>query len=187
MNTKAFLAALSTIRPSATFLSVRGYTSNEGEVSDFSIVFNMNYKNALQKSLNIMDIYIPENDLELEAKTALMTSWTKSLDKMNTTKEESVGDAYHRVNDADGNPISGVKIHTESNTLHIYGLLNSKKVHVPVERKKKNSAALTIAKDKLSSKLHVPVSRFRQFVITPEKVDSIIVEKMELLPPRSLT
>lgn len=185
MNTKAFLAALSTIRPSATFLSVRGYTSNEGEISDFSIIFHMNYKNALQKSLDILDIYVPENDLETEAKTALMTSWRKSLDKMNETKEESVGDAYHRVTDADGDYLPGVKIHTATNTLHLYGLVNSKRVHKKVDRKPKNSKELTIAKDRISA--NCPVSRFRQFVIAPDKVDSIIVEKMELLPPRSLT
>ena len=81
----------------------------------------------------------------------------------------------------DGNYVKGVKLHTATNTLHLYGFVAQKKMLMPGIHKPRNRKPLTIAKDKLRNKCNV--SKFRQFKITPEQVDCISVEGLHLLPP----
>ena len=64
MNKEEFVHNLSKLKSSATFLTVKGYSSESSEVSDFSIVFNMSYKNALEKSVMTLESYVPETELE---------------------------------------------------------------------------------------------------------------------------
>ena len=171
-----FVSELSKLRPNSTFLSIFGYTaSGSGEVANHSIVFHMDYENALHKSAEILENYVPENDLEVQAKHELLTTFHKSLG--NTTPVEDLNDGYKRFFDG-GVPIKGVKLHEATGTLHIYGLANKKVVRTPGINKPTKSSALTLAKEKL--RRLCPVSKFRQFKITPDQVEYIKVEGLTL-------
>jgi hypothetical protein len=181
MNQEQFVAELAKLRTSSTFLTLKGYRAESGEIADYNIVFHMSYKNALLRSLAVLESIVPSDALEAQAKKELTESFMTSLDKIETTPIEEIDDAYRRFTDSDGQYIKGVKLHEETNTLHLYGLVVQKKVLMPGVYKKVNSKPLTIAKDKLRRQL--PVSKFRQFKITPDQVDSVSVENLSLLPP----
>lgn len=172
---------LATIRPSSTFLSLRGYTSaTSGEKADHSIVFHMSYATALEKSIAALETVVPADDLEAQAKSELLASYQKSRDKVTTEPLEILGEVYDRVLDNEGNHIKGIKIHRESGDLHIFGLALRKTVLVPGTYKEVKSRPLTVAKDRLRKGL--PVERFRQFIVKPGTYEAIRVEGMEVLP-----
>lgn len=182
MDQFRFVQAISELRPSATFLTLKGYTNEHGEKATYQIVFHMSYSNALQRSLETLHAIEPENDLEVQAKQELMASFQNSLNNNQTNPIEEREDGYtHFTGDA-GKIIKGVKLHDATATLHLYGLVVNKKVLVPGVYPKKNQRPLTIAKEKLRRK--TSIGNFRQFKLTPNQVESIHVEKLELLPPQ---
>jgi len=181
MNQTKFVAELSKLRPSATFLSILGYRNEYSEVADYSLIFHMSYQNALKRSLLALESIVPASDLESVAKQELVAGFQKSLDKMAEIPLEELEDGYTRFFDEDGKYIKGVKLHDATNTLHLYGLVAHKRVLMPGDYPKSNKRPLTMAKDKLRKLC--PVSKFRQFRITPDQVNSISVENLSLLPP----
>jgi hypothetical protein len=160
---------------------LRSYLNDSGELADYSIVFHMSYKNALEKSIDTLNDMSLSTDLERQARREVVASFENSLVKMASTPIEDIDDAYDRFFDEEGRYIKGVKLHRDTNTLHLYGLVSQKRVLIPGTYKKVNSKPLTIAKKKLTAL--TTCGKFRQFRITASKVDSIKVEKLELLPP----
>jgi len=181
MDRNQFVEELSKLRSSATFLSLLGYRNDHSEVADYSIVFHMSYENALKRSLLVLESVVPTDALHALAKQELLDGYAKSLNKIAITPIEEIEDAYTRFFDSDGNYIKGVKLHTETDTLHLYGLVNSKRVLIPGQYPTRNRRDLTKAKDELRKLC--PVEKFRQFKITPAQVDRISVEHLSLLPP----
>lgn len=177
-----FIAELSKLRPSATFLSLIGYRNAFSEVADYNIVFHMSYQNALRRSLVALENIVPEGDYEAIAKQELINSYQSSLDKIASTPIEELDDNYTRFFDQNNNLIKGIKLHTATNTLHLFGLIAHKRILMPGQYKQTNRRPLTIAKDKLRK--NCPVSKFRQFKLVPDQVDSISVENLSLLPPQ---
>lgn len=183
MNQKQFIAELAKLRTSSTFLSLMGYRNEHSEVADYSIIFHMSYENALKRSVMALEQVVPVDDMQAVAKQELIDGYNRSLERMAVTPVEEIDDAYTRFFDSDGSYIKGVKVHTSTNTLHLYGLVNSKRVLMPGTYPHRNRRELTIAKDKLRKVC--PVDRFRQFRILPSQVDRISVENITLLPPRN--
>jgi hypothetical protein len=173
MNTAQLVAELANLRPNATFLQLDGYVNKEGEVSNQQIIFHMSYKNALEKSIDTLCAYMPQNDLFALAKEEQLASYRKSLlgEKPQETYAKYV---------VDGEEVKGAKEHIATGALHIYGLCHRKHVLVPGVYKVVNSAPLTVAKAHLRS-LTV-CGKFRQYKIQPDKVNAIKVENLELLP-----
>jgi hypothetical protein len=182
MDQKKFVAELAKLRPPATFLFLHSYRNEFCEVSDFSIVFHMSYENALRRSLEVLEEVIPKSNLEADAKRDLVYSYRDSLKKIASTPIEKISDEYTRFFDAKGNYIKGVKLHTATNTLHLYGLVVSKHVRYPGWYPLDNRRELTVLKDKL--RRLCPVDKFRQFRILPNQVERISVENITLLPPK---
>ena len=174
------VSELSKLRPGSTFLTLKGYRNEHSEVSDYSIVFNISYKNALLKSILSLKDLVPENDLAAKAKQELIDGYQNSLDKLENTPFEELDNNYVHFKDENGNYIKGVKYHTESDTVHLYGFVVHKKILVPGNYPEKNKRPLTIAKDKLRKLC--PVSKFRQFKLLPDQLDFISVNKLTLLP-----
>jgi hypothetical protein len=177
-----FLQAMAHLRPSSTFLTILGYRNEHSEVANYSIVFHMDYASALRKSIDIIEKQILTESIELQAKKELIDSFNASLSKMETTTIDEMEDGYIRFKDENGLPIKGVKMHPETKELHLFGLIAHKKVLIPTVYPKKNKRELTKAKDHL--RYLTPMSKFRQFRLTPNNVDSITVEKLSLLPPQ---
>jgi len=176
MNHSNIINALSTIRPSSTFLQLHNYRNQDGEVANYNIVFHVSYKNALERAIATLQTYQPENELEAQAKQELIDGYQASLQKDSDTMQPH----YQAILSSEGLPIKGVKIHKSTNTLHLYGTVVTKKVVKKGKNKTTKSKPLTMAKNKLRSL--TSLASFSQFKITPSNLDKIVVEKMELLP-----
>ena len=175
----SIIESLSGLRPSSTFLVLKGYRSESGELADYQIVFHMSYENALKRSIMQLSVFVPADELEAQAKEELVASYAKSLEKVQS-ELEVLGEVYDRVLDKDGHVVKGVKVHKDTGVLYLFGLAHQKVVREPGVYKQVNKRPLTVAKDKLRKGL--PASRFRQFVIKPGQVESIQVENLSLLP-----
>ena len=180
-TTNKFVSEIAKLKPQSTFLTVKGYRNSSSEVADYSIVFNINYTNALKRSIATLEAMSLSNDLERQAREELLASYNKSLIRGEEETIEERTDAYQHFQNDDGSYIRGVKWHTATSTLHLYGLINAKRVLLPGIYPKVNSRPLTIAKHKLSSLCSV--GKFRQFKLTEDNVEYIAVQNMTLLPP----
>jgi hypothetical protein len=178
MDNHQFVAEISRLRPSSTFLAIKGYMNASGELADYSLVFNMSYKAALERSIITLKTMHLTSDLEKKAREELLESFQTSLAK---PPVEEVADAYRHFEDEEGSPIKGVKEHMATGNLHLYGLVVAKRIYMPGHYKKVNHKPLTVAKNKLRAL--TPCGKFRQFILNSSQVESVSVDKMSLLPP----
>jgi hypothetical protein len=181
MNNSQFVAELAKLKPSSTFLTVKGYRNEASEIADYSIVFNISYRSALEKSIAILQEMNLTSELEKYARDELVESHNKSLVKIASLPLEEIERGYQRFFDENDNHIKGIKLHIASNTLHLYGLVVHKRVLMPGEYGTDLRKRSTVVKDKL--RYLTPVGKFRQFKITPAQVDAIKVQNLSLLPP----
>lgn len=177
---KNFINELSKIRPQSTFLTLNGYKNAQDEVANYSIIFHMNYANALRKAIDTIYSVVPETSLEMQAKKELLASYNKSLLKTLESDNEVLDDHYNYVKDDNGKVVKGIKSHVDTGVLYIFGTIVHKRIIQPGVYPMVNKRELTIAKDKLRKNL--AVNKFRQFVIDPNHVESIVVDNLNLLP-----
>ncbi len=176
--TKALLtvlpAALNQVRAGATFLSVKGYTNNYGELSNFGIVFHVDYMKAVKEAVQIWQAHKPADHLEKVALCELIESYQDTLDGRSRSTSAH---AYSQVSDGK-NIIKGVKYHDREKAIHLYGFLVHKKVIKPIGYLASNMHPKTFAKNKLRklTRLH----RFRQFKLVDGRFDQIGVGKLTL-------
>lgn len=180
MDNANIVAALASIRPSSTFIVLRGYRPEAGGSADYTINFHASYANALERSILAAEAFVPADDLEAQAKAEVLASYNASLDKVRNEPLEVVGDHYDRVLSEDGSPVKGIKLHRESGHLLIQGLLVRKTVREAAPEKKTAKRPLTVAKDKVRGL--GPVSRWVTFRVDPAKLEGIAVEGAVLSP-----
>lgn len=164
----------------STFLSLSQYKNEYNEVANYSIVFNINYITALQRSIDFLSNLELTSDLEKQVKEELLISLNNSLTKNKDISDEPLKDGYQYFFDDNGVPIKGIKLHLDNNILYLYGLIVHKRVIIPGQYPIKNKKIVTVCKDKLRSM--TPVGKFRQFRILPEQVQHIAVQNMVLYP-----
>jgi hypothetical protein len=175
-----FVSILEGLRPSSMFLGLSRYENTYHEVADYQIVFHIDYKRALTKSLDIIKNIKTNSDLEVKAKNDLINSYQKSIDKITSTPVEEIEDGYTRFFNKDGEHIKGIKKCSKTNDIHLYGFVVNKRLIMPGDYPDSNKKDLTIVKDKFRKQ--TPLSKFRQFVISPSRVDKISVQGLEILP-----
>ena len=181
MNKVQFVTELSKLRSSSTFLTVAGYRNEYSEVADYSIIFHMSYKSALERSIATLESLTLSSVLDKYARDELLDSFHRSLARVNVSPIEEREDAYQHFLDEDGSYIKGVKLHTKTGALHLYGLVVHKRVIMPGIYPVRDEKPLAEAKRRLR---HLTsVGKFRQFKMLPSQVDHISVESLKLLPP----
>ena len=169
-------AVLNQIRPGATFMSVKQYTNNYGEISNYGIVFHVSYMNGVKKANSIISNYKPENDIEEVAKAELLASFSDTIKGYNPRYKAR--EAYTEVIDSEDNLVKGCKWYENGQAVMLYGFQVHKVVLVPGIYPKVNSKPLTLAKKKLRAL--TPLDNFRQFKIVEGRFDSICVENLTL-------
>jgi hypothetical protein len=172
----------SNVRPNSTFLSIKEYTNNAGEIANYTICFNVSYKNAIAKSYEIIDsldlnkIKKFKKSILKEAKTELLSSFEESLNGEN--KDYTNSEVYSNIYDYDGKLITGLKLHKSDNILHINGIKVSKNVVLPGFYKDVNSSDKTLAKKYLKSL--TPLNNFIQLKLQPARFKELSVDKMTI-------
>lgn len=132
----------------STILSIKNYKTNKGKTKDYLLNFHSSYKNAIERSVVQLFKFQPKTDEEKVAKEEIMESLKRSIDSF---ADDSVV--------LDGKPVNGLK--NASGKVFITGLLVNQ------------DSKPTNVKQEIFSKL--PVSRFRQFEISPDKMGAIIL------------
>lgn len=165
------------IRQDATMLSIMKYRDNFEGLADYSIVFHINYINAVKRSKQILEGISTKNSLEKLAKQELVESFDDTLSGKKNPRDTS-SHAYEPICDPKLQIIKGVRWHTDFSRIYLYGFIVHKRIIEHANYKNDNRMPLKIVKDEMRSKL--PVSRFRQFILIPGRFEKLSVEKMEL-------
>jgi hypothetical protein len=149
MNTNNIIKFLSNIGTKSTFLNIKNYKTNKGKTADYLVNFNSDYKTAVEKSVIDLFKFVPKTNEEKQAKEELMSSLREALD---SDTMESVT--------FKGKAVKGLK-KSKAGKLFITGFIMKQDMEPKTE------------KQKLYSML--PISKFRQFEISPAKMKEIVV------------
>jgi len=169
-------AVFNRINPGATFMAVMGYENNWGELSNFGLVFHVNYLNAVRKSLAIWYGYRPLNSLEREIQRELIESYTDTLNGHNPRAKAA--HAYAGVVDGNDAPVKGVKYWVRGQECHLWAF----RVHKRVLREGDYPPGFWHARKAARHKLMgmVPIHNYRQFKLIQGRFDRIQVAKLSL-------
>ena len=185
-NVLELIVAAKTIK-GTSFIAVNGYTNKQGEVSNQTIVGGISYENALLNDFQtIQDNLLEILDNETLNKTygsviveqayfEIMESLEKRLsspevkEKLRQENDSTINRSDAQ-NDAYIYITKGVKLHKESQEIHIYGLVVRKKVLVPIEYKTVNSKPLTLCKNAIQKHLNFKQSKYRNFIFNQADV-----------------
>lgn len=178
MNTESLKHLFAKLRPNATFASIKEYRNNYNEVSNFGIVFHIDYLTSLKRSFDIVSKYDAADSLHKDAKRLVLASMSKRIEFLDKNKLEENDFPYVYFKDATGALIKGIKAHQDTNNLYMFGTLVSKEVITPGFYPTVHSSPLTLAKNRIE-KL-TPISRFRQFKLQPKSYKEIKIENLFL-------
>jgi hypothetical protein len=160
---KAKLIAMLANQCTPKFISVRNYTNQEGEVSNYVVNIGADFATAKESdglflldgdNLKTIDFGNVASYSE-EARIALLEANMK-LTRESVVRSEAQTNAYTTI-------CENIRMHNETGRLYIYGFRVSKTVLVPGNYGPDTRRALTIAKDRIREKLKA--SKFRQFCL----------------------
>lgn len=167
------------MRLSASFVSILGYTSSKGEVSNVEIITHVDYERILKESVYKMDKIVKVKTDEGtygkgskefdEAWSELRESFMKSLAKENE-RGQKLAEAFTSIS-------KNVKLHIETNTIHLSGKKFRKTIVKKGEYKEVKSRLKTKIKNEIKNQL--PVSEWRNYRLG-DNFESIAVETENL-------
>lgn len=150
--------ALSKTPNGVSFCSVKNYTNQEGEVSDYVFNIGVSYEKAKEKDiefLNKLDVTTMQWQSAMvdiiKAKEQLITS----LESPNKERSEGQKEAYTYIN-------NGIKIHNVTGEVYVFGMKVSKKVKEAIDYGADTRKPLTKAKDELRKLMKS--TKYRQFI-----------------------
>jgi hypothetical protein len=181
--TQVIPAVLNRVTPGSTFMSIMGYTNNFDEVSNFGLVFHINYMNAVRKAMKFWDEYEPENRTEALARFDLLHSYQDTLNGFNPRARSAhaydrSAHAYDPIVDGHNNPIKGVKWYRRGEEVHIWGFRVHKVIVRPGYYPDDDVSELAWARRRLI--MMTPIGNYRQFKIIEGRYDHIGVAGLTL-------
>ncbi len=173
------LSAVAKTVKGTTFVGIRAYENSKGEVSNQTLLVGINFENVLIHDFKALKEKQNQLILELEKthkKELILEAYKKVYDSLEKrlsdekTKEElrQKGDSTILASDAQKDAYrhiaKGVKLHEETNQLHIFGLVVKKTILVPIEYKAVNSRELTIVQNKIKKFCEFKQDKYRTLV-----------------------
>jgi hypothetical protein len=158
----------------AKFASVT-YTNAEGETARYTLLLGADYGRLLRTSLIAVSRKPVIGELNRTAKNNVVLSLNKSIkanDAGTVSDDYNCKDTYEHIT-------PGIKANTNDGVFHIYGIVMSKKVLIPVAKKADTRRPLTKAQDEL--KAGTAISKYRQFKITSEDMHKVVIGGRELV------
>ncbi len=155
------------------------YRNAQGELSRQLIVSGITYENLLVNDFNSLQanqnvvfstlekqystelITLAYNNLYSSLEKRLSSDETKAklLEQNDTTivRSQAQKDAYTHV-------AKGIKVHNETNEIHVFGLCVKKTVLEPIEYKETKSKELTIVQNKIKKLCDFKQSKYKTFI-----------------------
>jgi hypothetical protein len=158
-----------------SFVRMKNYRNQLGELSDVTINVGISYANAVKKDIEFLT-NINLSEYVWNSPIALIEEARKTLIEafINPNENRSKGqtDAYSIIFD-------GVKVHNETGLLYVYGTkVGEKVIKEQGEKKVVKSAPITIAKDELRKLLKT--NKYRQYAVEVGNTISANGESLEL-------
>ena len=158
------------------FVSVKGYTNKQGEVTDRLINVGINYDKAKKLDIKILERgidYIPSEKYTLIDWELAKAELLQSLITPDENRSNGQTNAYIHILDSEGNSTC-LKWNLETKALYIYGVEvpNTKKILVEGEYKVVKSSNKTLAKNAIR-KAYLKSAKYKMFII--EKIGQIKV------------
>lgn len=183
MNFESFCTReLAKVSYNSMFIAIKNYRNDYQEISDFSIVFHVDYRAALARSYEIVEAFRPSfqhcegkkfsiKDLD-KARTELLNSYSITLSGRTNPFYTCAG-VYEPVKDNVGRVIPGIKLFKREDVLELEGYRIHKRILRPGQYPITEHAPLTIAKNILRAM--TPIDRWGQFRLSPGKFNTITV------------
>jgi hypothetical protein len=154
------------------FASLTYRSKGTGELARHTIQIGFDYNSSVKKSLEILAAKKFKTSLMQEAQRELISSFATTLaahEKDEQNPDYTKKDVYEPV-EYDGKPITGIRHSNTDGSFKLFGLAVTKTTLEKGVFKKVNSKPLTIAKNKIKSKL--PIGRFREFSVEPNALET---------------
>lgn len=156
---KARLFVLLANQKTPTFIAVKNYTNEFGEVSNYVLNIGASYANA--KESDTETLKVKENFTAIEFGSVALYSEEARIALLNANlkpskQSKAQTDAYTTI-------CPNVRMHNETGRLYVFGFRISKTVLKAGNYPTSNSSALTIAKNKIKETLKAP--KFRQYCL----------------------
>ena len=182
---KAIVTAIAKTIKGTSFIGVRGYTNQQGEVSNYLVIGGITYEKALEHDFNALKVMQKEVVADLEktySKEVVAKAYAnvyESLEKRLSSEEvkealRAQGDKTIRQSDAQSEAYEtlgkGVRLHKETQQIHIFGMVAKKVVLNPIEYKEKNSRELTIVQNKIKKFCEFKQDKIRTFIFDKAEI-----------------
>jgi hypothetical protein len=182
---KAIVTAIAKTIKGTSFIGVRGYTNQQGEVSNYLIIGGISYEKALEHDFNAIKDKQKEVVAELEktySKEVVAKAYAnvyESLEKRLSSEEvkealRAQGDKTIRQSDAQNDAYEtlakGVRLHKETQQIHIFGVVAKKTVLKAIEYKATNSRELTIVQNKIKKLCEFKQDKIRTFIFDKAEI-----------------
>lgn len=159
------------------------YTNKANEKSSYTVGLGFNYANAVQKDLN----KLIESDVKELAKSINFSAELvkQAVDKLsaafikNQNKETQSAQSIAQ-QDAYINVCTGVKIHKETENVHLYAMSINKTIIEKGEYKETNKRELTKCQDAIKKALNFSTTKFRNFIVTANQFHKINAQGSKL-------
>lgn len=160
-----YLNEFASLKNKNKFLNIYAYKNNYGEIADYSLTFNFDYYKYINDCLNKINKIKTNNHLALKAKDELINSFQDSLTGYNY-RYTNYG-VYKNLYLSSGEIINGIKLHIETNVIHLFGLILHKNIiKLAVYPNKQTSDFIKI---KNSLKKEIGADRYRQFKLIKDR------------------
>lgn len=181
MNKEDIVSILHQIRPNHTFLSIYNYENNYKEISHFSLSFHASYINVLNKSLDCLRTITFKDPIYRIAKDEVMESLKTSVYDMEHHNYHNCTKHYDYFFGQDKRIVKGVKLHRNSECLHMTGYLLRKEIITPGTYPERKLSPKCFAKNRIRDMLRI--GKYRQFKIALDRFDYARIENHTILPP----
>lgn len=179
------LSAIAKTVKGTTFVGIREYENSQGEISNQTLLVGITYENVLKHDFDALKDKQAELFAELEktykpdvikkAYENVYNSLEKRLsDEETKEKLRAQGDRTITASDAQIDAYThiakGVKVHKETEQIHVFGLVVRKTVLLPIEYKTVNSRELTIVQNKIKKLCEFKQEKYKTFIFDKANV-----------------
>jgi hypothetical protein len=168
-----------------TFIGIRNYENQQGELSNQTLLIGFSRENAMQHDFKSLQenkdkiFYDLAKDFDFELVKKAYSELYDSLEKRLSSDEvkenlRQQGDSTILRSDAQNDAYQyvakGVKLNKETEQLHIFGIVVKKTILKAIEYKSVNSRPLTICKSKIQKICDFREAKFRNFIFDKSNV-----------------
>lgn len=182
----AVLVAVAKTIKGTSFVGLRNYANQQGEVSNYTILAGISYENCLEhdfKSLKENSKSVFETLVKDHTYAVVEQAYNNVFNSLNKRlSSEEVKEALRLQNDATirrsdaqinlyVHLAKGIKRNVETNEIVLFGLQVKKTVIKPIEYKTVNSRELTIVQNKIKKLCNFKQDKYKTFTVNESEIN----------------